>query len=85
MAEFTNKETVFWMTSWILFLILVLSPTSLDLLIKNWLSFSRRLDFFIVVGFMFLTGLTFYLYTLVRKTQNKLDKLVSKIAIEKKL
>jgi hypothetical protein len=47
------------------------------------LDFSRRMDFFIVLGFMFLIGITFYTYTLVRINQNKIDNVVRKIAIER--
>ena len=82
--EFTSKETFFWISSWVLLLIVIIFPYSLDLIIKNWLSFARRLDFFIVIGFMFILGISFYIYTLVRKNQNKIDRIVSKIAIEKK-
>lgn len=82
--EFTVKESIFWIGAWLVFLFLAIFPTGLDFLIKNWLSFSRRLDFFIVLGFMFLIGVVFYMYGLVRKTQNKMAKLVRKIALEKK-
>lgn len=82
--EFTIKESVFWLSAWICFLALVFFPTFLDGFIKEFLNFSRRLDFYIVVGFMFLIGITFHTYTIVRKNQNRVDKLVRKIAIEKK-
>jgi hypothetical protein len=82
--EFTAKEYLVWAGAWIVFLLLVLFPTSLDFLIKDVLSVSRRLDFFIIVGFMFLIGMMFHTYTVVRKTQNKIERVVRKIAIDQK-
>lgn len=82
--EFTIKESIFWFGAWICFLLLVISPTSLDYLIKDILDFGRRMDFFIVIGFMFLIGITFHNYTIIRKTQNKIEKVVRKIALQKK-
>ena len=81
--EFTIKESVFWFGVWSLFLILAIFPTSLDFFIREFLQFGRRLDFFIIVGFMFLIGLTFHTYTVVRKNQKVVEELVRKIAIEK--
>ncbi|TKJ17307.1 hypothetical protein CEE44_02105 [Candidatus Woesearchaeota archaeon B3_Woes] len=81
--EFTTKESIFWFGAWVVFLTLVIFPTYLDFFIKGILNFSRRLDFFIVMGFMFLIGIMFHTYTIVRKNQNRIDKIVRKIAIEK--
>jgi len=81
--EFTVKETIFWVGAWSVFLLLSVFPTSLDFLVSGVLNFSRRMDFFIVLGFMFLIGVTFYIYTLVRKNQNQIEKIVRKMAIER--
>ncbi len=80
--EFTAKEYLFWFGAWAVFLLLVLFPTSLDFLIKDVLSLGRRLDFFMIIGFMFMIGVLFHTYALVRKTQNKIERIVRKIAIE---
>lgn len=80
--EFTTKEYLFWLGAWIIFMALVIFPTSLDLLIKDVLNIGRRLDFYIIIGFMFLIGISFHTYTTMRKTQNKVEKIVRKIAIE---
>lgn len=81
--EFTVKEYLFWAGAWAVFLLLVLFPTSLDFLIKDVLDLGRRLDFFIIIGFMFLIGIVFHTYTIVRKTQNKIERVVRKIAIDR--
>jgi len=82
--EFTEKEKIFWIIAWIFFTIIVIFPNALDFIAKDILSISRSLDFLIIAGFMFLIGISFYNYTLMRKTQNKVEKLVRKIALEKK-
>ena len=79
--EFTAKETIFWLAAWLIFLLLAIFPMGLDFLIKNWLSFSRRLDFFIILGFMSLIGMIFHIYTSIRKMQNKLERVVRKMAV----
>ena len=81
--EFTIKETMFWIFAWLIFLFLSIFPMGLDFMIKDWFSFSRRLDFFIILGFIFLIGIVFYSYTIIRKIQNKIEKVVRKIALEK--
>lgn len=78
--EFTVKEFIFWAGAWIIFLLLVLFPTAFDFLIKDVLSVSRRMDFFTILGFMFLIGILFHTYTIVRKCQNKMEQVVRKIA-----
>ena len=82
--EFTIKESVFWFGAWVMFLLLSLLPTFLDFFIKGILNLERRLDFFIILGFMFLIGITFHTYTLVRKNQKRINKLVRKMALEEK-
>lgn len=81
--ELTIKEYVFWVSLWILFIILTLFPQLLTPLVKS-IGFARTFDFFIVTGFMFLIGSLFYIYLLVRSNQKKLEEIVRKIAFEKK-
>ena len=81
--EFTIKESIFWFSAWASFLVLTVFPTSLDFFVDNVLHFGRRLDFFIILGFMFLIGVSFHTYTIVRKSQRTIEELVRKIAIEK--
>lgn len=82
--EFTVKESIFWFSAWIVLLILMIVPTSLDFFVQGVLNLGRRIDFFIIVGFIFLIGLTFYNYMHIKKMGNKVENLVRKIAIEKK-
>lgn len=81
--EFTINEAGFWAIAWMGFIILVLFPHFFDFIIKDVFDFARTFDFFIVAGFMFVIGAIFYTYTVLRKTQKKVDTIVRKIAIEK--
>ena len=43
--QLTNKEYFFWFGSWVIVLLLMIVPTSLDWLIKGVLNLDRRIDF----------------------------------------
>jgi hypothetical protein len=81
--EFTIKEYGFWFIFWGLFVIITLFPQVLDPVLET-LSISRALDFFIIGGFLFLIFVTFYTYTVVRKTQKKLEEVVRNVALKRK-
>src|SRR3989344_6191105 len=81
--EFTVKEYGFWLILWAVFLIVTLFPGLLDPILKS-LSIARTLDFFIIIGFLFLVGMIFYTYTIVRKNQKKLEEVVRNIAVKRK-
>ena len=82
-GEFTTKESAFWIFCWVVFLFVAIWPTSLDLLSWEVLRLSRTMDLIIVLGFIFLSGIVFYMYTLLRQNQKQLDSIVRNIAIEK--
>ena len=81
--EFTIKEYSFWFFFWAVFVIITLFPQILDPVL-NTLSIARVLDFFIIAGFLFMTFVIFYTYTIVRKNQKKLEEVVRNIAIRRK-
>lgn len=81
--ELSNLEYLFWTISWLLLLFVTLFPNSLDFLVKRVLSMKRPLDFFIVLGFLFLTFITFVNYNLLKKSQEKIERVVRRLAIEK--
>ena len=82
-GEFTLNEAGFWTIFWILFSFFILFPHSLDFIIKDVLDFGRTFDFFTVMGFIFVIGAIFYTYTILRRTQKKVDIIVRKLAIER--
>ena len=81
--EFTSKESIFWIGIWAVFIIVTVMPGSLDFIVEDVLDIARTMDFFIIMGFMFLIGITFYNYTLLRKNQKKVEEVVRKVAIQK--
>jgi hypothetical protein len=78
--EYNVEVFLFWILVWIGLTIMVVYPTSLDFFVRG-LKFGRRLDFFIVFGFLFLTTLVYYNYLVVNKTKRKIEKIVRKLAI----
>ena len=81
--EFSIREYSFWFILWAVFIVVTLFPAILDPILKT-LSIARALDFFIIIGFLFLIGAIFYTYTIVRKNQKKLEEIVRNMAIKKK-
>ncbi len=81
--EFTIKEYSFWFAFWAAFVIVTLFPQILDPLLKTF-SIARTLDFFIITGFLFLIFVIFYIYTVVRKNQRKLEEIVRNVALKRK-
>ncbi len=80
--EFKLAEVIFWSALWVFFILVTIFPTSLDFIVKT-LSLQRPLDFLIIIGFLFLIILTFHNYLFMKKTNKKIEKLVSKLAIKK--
>ncbi len=81
--EFTVKEYGFWLVLWAAFIIITLFPEFLDPVLKS-LNIVRALDFFIIIGFLFVIGIIFYTYTIVRKNQKKIEEITRNIAFKKK-
>jgi len=79
--ELTNLELLGWCTSWILLIAVAIAPSFLDPIIGP-LNFYRRLDFFVVIGFFLLFGLSFYNYSALKKMEKKLETLVRKESIK---
>jgi len=82
--DYTKKEGFIWIIMWIGFIFVTLFPNSLDFLVKRTFGLKRPLDFFIIIGFLFMVFISFYTYSIVRKNQKKLEEIVRKIALEKK-
>lgn len=82
--EFTAKEYLFWVLLWALFIYVTLFPDSLEPIVKGVLNISRPIDFLIILGFMLTMGMIFHTYTVLRKTQKKVEDVVRKMAMEKR-
>ena len=80
--EFTSREFGVWLIIGLVFVVFSMFPV-LIYPISGWVKLTRPLDLFIILGFLFIIGAVFYVYSVVRKTQRALEQLVRKIAIEK--
>lgn len=79
--ELNATEQVIWSSTWIMITLLALFPQVLDTATATF-EFNRTLDLLVVAGILFVVGVSFYTYSVVRKTQEKVEKLVRKMAIE---
>ena len=80
--EFSMKEFGLWLLLWFVFIFVTLFPTSLDFIVKK-LSISRPLDLLIIGGFMFLITISFFTYSIARKTEKRVEEVVRKVALKK--
>ncbi len=79
--EFSGKETLFWIITWVVFIFITIFPRSIDFLAKDVFNVSRTMDFLIITGFIVITGLLFNTYSIVRKNQGKVEQIVREIAL----
>ena len=80
--EFTLNESLVWFVLLVIFAVITLVPAVVDPLVKT-LNIARTMDFFIILGFMFLIFAIYYTYGQVRVTQRKIEKVVREVAIKR--
>src|SRR3989338_5451689 len=71
--EFGKVQFLFWEILWLGFIFVILFPKTTDVLVQE-LNVGRAMDLFIILGFMFITFLTFYGYTMINKIKRALEK-----------
>jgi len=81
--EFTLTEWGFWALFAVAFAGVSIFPSVLDPVVAS-LNLGRKLDLFIILGFMFLIAATFYTYRVTRTTNKRMEELVRIMALEKK-
>ena len=80
--NYDAKDFALWLVVWIAFLFLASFPSIVYGVMES-LDIQRTVDFFIIGGFMFFTVIIFYLYRTVRKSENKIEEIVRKVALRK--
>lgn len=80
-GELTSKNWTFWLILWSLFIIVTLFPQLLDPFVVK-LHLARTMDLFIILGFMFLVGISVYTNIMLRKNQKKIEDIVRAIALQ---
>ena len=78
--EFDSKDYSFWLILWIVFILFTLFPSMLDPVTRT-LQLPRTMDLLILLGFIFVMGITFNNYALLKKSQRKIEWLVRKMAL----
>mgnify|MGYP001578350442 FL=1 len=79
--KFTSKEWLAWNGMWIIFFAITLFPSLLNPILET-LNLYRAMDFYISLGFLFFILIIFYVYTITRTNQQKLELIVRKLAFE---
>ncbi len=72
-----------WLTVWVAYLYAVLFPQTLDVFLQT-LGVQGAMHLFTITGFMLAFGIIFHLYRTTKKLQQKMEKLVTALAQEKK-
>ena len=79
--EFTLNEYFFWTLFSLMFVAISVFPNILNAVVKS-LDLGRKLDFFIILGFMFMIAATFYTYMVARHSQKMIEKVVRRLAFQ---
>ncbi|MBW3015185.1 DUF2304 domain-containing protein [Candidatus Woesearchaeota archaeon] len=74
------KDFALWSFVWLLFIIAVVFPNSLNIVFETF-GIRGALWFITIASIIFLTCLTFALHKSVRKTQRKMEKITQEIAL----
>ncbi|MFH1510124.1 MAG: DUF2304 domain-containing protein [Candidatus Woesearchaeota archaeon] len=80
--ELSVGQAAFWFVLWLGFIIVSIVPTVLDFFIGDVLNMARRLDFFIIIGFMVLVGVSFYNYRSTKRVEKRIEEVVRKVALK---
>lgn len=77
--ELTPRSFLIFMTVWLGFIFMSFFPGILDPFL-DLIHFKRRLDFFIILGFMFLITLVFYTHSMTTILNKKVERLTRSVA-----
>jgi len=79
--NYDKMAFIFWLITW-LGVIVIFGLPKLIYGVMDFLAIQRTADFFTATAIIFLTTLIFYLYSSVKKTESRVEKLVRKLAIQ---
>lgn len=79
--NYNLNSMILWFMVWIALLILVSFPETVYGIMQA-LQIERTADFFVMAGFAFFAVIIFYMYVVLKKTNQKIEMLVRKIALE---
>ncbi len=77
------RSMVLWTIIWLGFITMLMAPESVyD--IMQVLEIKRTADFFVMTGFLVYAVLIFYLYTIVKRTERRVENIIRALAFEHK-
>jgi hypothetical protein len=79
--EFTLREFLGWELVWISFVAVTLVPEQFKVVASHFGAF-RPLDFFTVIGFILVLGISFYTYVNVDRLNKKIEKTIRDLALQ---
>ncbi len=79
--NYNKKSLTLWLITWFAVIIIFAIP-EIIYRFMDLLAIQRTADFFTAGAIIFLTTIVFYLYTVVKKTQYKMEHLVRELAIK---
>ncbi len=79
--EFGKIQFISWEIIWFGFILVIIFPKITNVLFQE-LGIGRAMDFFIIIGFLFFTFLTFFSYTNINKIKASLEKQVREEALK---
>ena len=78
--SYSTRSFALWMVIWGGFLIITFFPQSVYGIMEE-LSVERTVDLFIIGGFMFFSIIIFYLFTIIKSLEQKIEVVVRKTAL----
>ncbi|MBR9703018.1 DUF2304 domain-containing protein [Candidatus Woesearchaeota archaeon] len=79
-SSYSTKSFVLWIIIWCGFLLATFFPSSLYGLMEE-LSIQRTVDLFVIGGFMFFTVIVFYLFSIIKSLERRIEELVRDVAV----
>lgn len=80
--EFNFLQFLFWEVLWLVFIIVIILPDSVNIITER-LGIIRAMDLFVIAGFILIISLTFHNYVTVSKLRKKLENSVRNKALKK--
>lgn len=82
-GDYVTRDFFMWLIAWLIVILILIFPQVIYG-VRERLMIQETVDVVIIAGFMFFSVIVFYLYTITKKTEGKVEKLVRQIAIDKK-
>ena len=79
--EFNRLEFLFWMTIWVGFMTVIITPSSFNFILEA-LKIWRMMDLIVIVALIIIYMLTFHNYVKNKSIQRKIETLISNNALK---